>query len=54
VREGSGGLGKTELAYTLALAQHVEFGMWSKPVMLHGIHFEIAAKLLPVLPKIKR
>jgi hypothetical protein len=54
VGEGSGGIQITGLAYILALALHSDFEMWSRPVILHGLHFEIATTLLPLLPKIKR
>lgn len=54
VREGGGGMQLTGLAYILALVLHMEFEMWTRPVTLHGQHFEIAGKLLPLLPKIKR
>jgi hypothetical protein len=54
VREGAGGLQLTGLAYIVALVLHMEFDLWTKPVTIHGLHFSIAEKLLPVLPKIKR
>lgn len=54
VREGMGGMNRTGLAYIVALAHHAEFGLWRDPVRLHGQHFDIADKLLPLLPKTKR
>jgi hypothetical protein len=54
VREGSGGIQLTGLAYIIALVQHIEFEEWTKPMAVHGQHFAIAGKLLPLIPKIKR
>lgn len=53
VAEGAGGLNRTRLAYILSNAQHFEFHMWSEPAKIHGQHFDIADKLLPLLPKIR-
>ena len=54
VREGSGGIQRTELAYIISMTFHLEFDLWSKPMMVHGLHFDVADALLPLLPKIKR
>lgn len=54
IREGAGGLNRTRLAYILSNAQHYEFHMWTEPAKIHGQHFDIADKLLPLLPKIRR
>lgn len=53
IREGAGS-SVTSLAYIVALALHAEFDMWSRPVTLHEQHIQIARKLVPPLPKIKR
>jgi hypothetical protein len=54
VREGGSGLNRTELAYIVALTFHIEFNQWTHPVHIFGTYFDIADKLLPALPKIKR
>jgi len=54
IREGTGGLSRTQLANILALTFHLEFNMWGSPIVLHGLYFDVADTLLPLLPKIKR
>lgn len=54
VREGAGGLNRTALAWILCNTLHLEFQMWSEPPKMHGLFFDMADKLLPILPKIKR
>jgi len=47
--EGVSNLNRTGLANILALVFHMEFEPWSSPVVLHGIYFDIADQLLPLL-----
>ena len=47
--EGVGRISRTGLANIVALAFHVDFEPWSTPVILHGIYFDIADQLLPLI-----
>ena len=53
VREGVG-MNRTGLAYIICLTFHLEFNQWTKPPMMHGLYFDIADKMLPLLPRIRR
>jgi hypothetical protein len=54
VHEGAGGLNRTSLAWILCNTFHIEFRQWTEPPKMHGLFFDMADKLLPTLPKIKR
>lgn len=54
VREGVGGLNRTGLAYIVCFTFHLEFNQWTEPPKMHGLYFEIADKMLPLLPRIRR
>jgi hypothetical protein len=50
--EGGKRLSIDGLAYILALAQHIHYGEWSKPMRVYSVHYRMAEALHPLLPEV--
>jgi len=52
LREGVRHLSITALANLISFVMHMHYEMWSTPVVLHHLYFEIASELKPLLPDV--